>query len=110
MVSNYTAQNLYFGYKCGKNSYEIYEAQAAAIKWIFHLYLNNNSLSDISESLQELKICSPRNKLVWGKQIISNILSNPVYVGTDDYPQIITKEDFDAAQVIKAKNTKCRKK
>ena len=57
-----------------------------------------------------IKICSPRNKLVWGKQIISNILSNPVYVGTDDYPQIISKEDFDAVQKIKAKNTKCRKK
>jgi hypothetical protein len=60
--------------------------------------------------LQELKICSPRNKLVWGKQIISNILSNPVYVGTDVYPQIISKEDFDAVQEIKAKNTKgCKK-
>ena len=27
-----------------------------------------------------------------------------------DYPQIISKEDFDAVQEIKAKNTKCRKK
>lgn len=110
MASNVTAQNIFYGYKCGENSYETDEVQAAAVKFIFHLYLHNNSLSAILESLKDFKLKSPRNKSVWGKQTVSNILSNPVYVGTDIYPQIISKEDFDAVQEIKAKNTKgCKK-
>lgn len=109
MASNITSQNIFYGYKCDENSYKIDELKASAIKFIFHLYLNNNSLSAIIESLRDFKVKSPRKKSIWGKQTISNILSNPVYVGTDEYPQIISKEDFEAVQEIKAKNTKGRK-
>ncbi len=38
-----------------------------------------------------------------GKQTISNILSNPHYLGSEDYPKIIERDLFDRVQTRKAK-------
>lgn len=110
MKSNITAQNLFFGYKCGADSFEIYEGQAATVTLIYNYYIEGKSLSEIADILQGIGVPSPRNKTKWGKQILSNILSNPVYLGTEEYPAIISVELYNKIQEIKAKNTKPRKK
>jgi len=49
-----------------------------------------------------MNIPSPQNKKVWGKQTISNILSNPHYLGSDEYPKIIEQDLFDRVQARKS--------
>lgn len=110
MKQNITAQNIFFGYKCGEESFEIYTEQALIVEVIFRFYADGKSLLEIADILHKTKVFSPRNRPTWGKQTLSNILSNPVYLGTEEYPAIISEELFNKVQEIKAKNTRCRKK
>lgn len=80
----------------------LYEGQAAVVKLIFMQYLNGRGLRGIKEMLEAIGVPSPYNRRNWNPQAISNILSNPHYIGDDIYPQIITQEMFDKAQKMKA--------
>ena len=92
-----------FGYKRNAhNEIEIYEGQAAVVKMIYIQYLSGHGLRAIKEMLEGLGVPSPNNRKSWGIQAISNILSNPHYTGDEVYPQIITPENFEKAQGIKA--------
>lgn len=91
-----------FGYNRAANGDMIVnEGQTAAVKLIFSYYLEGKSLADIKGLLESLQIPSPQNKLCWGKQTLSNILSNPHYLGSEDYPSIVTKTEFDQVQELK---------
>ena len=92
-----------FGYNRHENRIVINEGQAACVKLIFDYYLQGNSLSQIKAILEGLGIPSPQNKPTWGKQALSNILSNPHYLGSEGYPLIITQEVFDKVQELKTK-------
>ena len=54
-------------------------------------YLEGKSLADIKTILESIAILLPQNKSRWGKQTLSNILSNYHYIGTEDYPTILSK-------------------
>ena len=110
MEQKVTAQNIFYGYKCGKESFEINEGRAAVVKLIYMSYSDGKSLTEIAEILEGIGVLSPRKKTKWGKQILSNILSNPVYLGTEEYPAIISEELYNKVQEIKVKNTKGRKR
>jgi hypothetical protein len=99
-----------FGYtRNAFNKIVIYREQAEVVKLIFELYAMKQSLSSISKSLEMYHIPSPSNKPVWGRQIISNILSNENYLGNDNYPQIIDQELWNSAQRIKSSNKYSRR-
>ena len=104
MNPNSPQKRMAFGYNRDYGKIVINEGQAAAVKLIFMYYLDGNSLAEIKDILEGLGIPSPQNKPKWGKQVLSNILSNVHYLGSDIYPPIITQADFDKAQEIK--NTK----
>ena len=92
-----------FGYNRGPiNQVILHSGQAAAVKLIFQLYSEGSSIAKIAEILESADIPSPQNKPKWGKQTISNILSNPHYLGDDIYPEIIEKGLFDEVQKRKA--------
>ena len=65
-------------------------------------YIDGFGLRSIKELLERFDIPSPYNRKISGLQTIANILSNPHYVGDDVYPRIITKQQYDSAQKIKA--------
>ena len=90
-----------FGYNRNAIAIVINEGQAACVKMIFDYYLQGKSLSEIKSILEDVGIPSPQNKPTWGKQTLSNILSNPHYLGSEEYPQIITQEIFDKVQELK---------
>ena len=92
-----------FGYNRHENRIVINDGQAACVKLIFDYYLQGNSLSQIKAILEGLGIPSPQNKPTWGKQALSNILSNPHSVGSEEYPMIITQDVFDKVQELKTK-------
>ena len=92
-----------FGYNRHENRIVINEGQAACVKLIFDYYLQGNSLSQIKAILEGLGIPSLQNKPTQGKQALSNILSNPHHLESEEYPMIITQEVFDKVQELKTK-------
>ena len=92
-----------FGYNRDENKIVVNEGQAACVKMIFDYYLEGKSLSAIKEILEGVGIPSPQNKPTWGKQTLSNILSNPHYLGSEEYPLIISQDIFDKVQELKTK-------
>ena len=48
-------------------------------------------------------------KAVWNKNMVCRVLENQKYIGENDYPQIITSEDFNMAARIKAERNTYRK-
>lgn len=105
MNPNSEQKRIAFGYNREYGKIVCYETQALCVKLIFMFYLEGRSISNIKEVLESIGLPSPKNNPKWGKQVIANILSNPHYTGTDGYPQIITPEDFEEVQKIKASKT-----
>lgn len=101
MNPNSPQKRIAFGYNREFEKIVINKGQAAAVKLIFMYYLEGKSLGEIKDILEGLNIPSPQNRSTWGKQLLSNILSNAHYLGSDVYPIIITQEDFDKVQEIK---------
>ena len=65
-----------FGYmRLANNQIAIHEGQAAALKLIYAM------LAEIKDILEGMSIPSPQNRKNWGKQCLSNLLSNPHYLG-----------------------------
>lgn len=91
-----------FGYNHDYGNIVINEGQAAAVKLIYTWYAEGRGLGEIKATLEGMRIPSPPNKPTWGKQVLSKILSNPHYLGSDIYPVIISQELFDTVQTIKS--------
>lgn len=95
-----------FGYeRLSDNTIGIQEGQAAALQLIYGMYEEGKSLAEIKTILEGLNIPSPYNRRTWGKQTISNLLSNPHYLGLEQYPALISRELFDCVQQIKGQRT-----
>ncbi len=91
-----------FGYyRNPNNGISVYIEQAAVVKMIFIYYDQGMGLGTIKEKLEKGRISSPHNGEKWSRQTISNILSNPHYLGDEVYPQIIPQELFDSVQKMK---------
>lgn len=106
MNPNAKQKRIAFGYeRLGNNKIVIHEGHAAALQLIYRMYAEGKSLAAIKDIMEGMNIPSPYNKPTWGKQAISNLLSNPRYLGSDVYPALISKELFDRVQVIKATRT-----
>ena len=103
MNPNSNQKRIAFGYdRSSDNKIIKNETQAAAVRQIFQYYAAGKSLYEIKGLIESQGILSPHNKTTWGKQTLSNILSNPHYIGDEHYPVIISEELFQRAQMIKA--------
>ena len=91
-----------FGYNRDYEHIIINERQAATVKLIYTWYAEGKGLGEIKMLLEGMNIPSPQNKPTWGKQALANILANPHYLGSEDYPAIISQELFDTVQTIKS--------
>ncbi len=105
MNPNSTQKRIAFGYNRNYGKIVLNEGQAAAVKLIFMYYLEGKSLGEIKDILEGMNIPSPYNKRTWGKQMLSNLLSNPHYLGSEIYPALISQEQFDQVQGIKVQRT-----
>lgn len=77
---------------------ELHPLEAPLVRAIFQTYISCASLQQISDILYAKQIHSPNGKERWGRQAISNLLSNEKYMGNDYYPEIVSKEIFEQAQ------------
>ena len=105
MNPNSKQKRIAFGYNRDYGKIVLHEGQAAAVKLIFRYYLEGKSLGEIKDILEGMNVPSPYNRRTWGKQTISNLLSNPHYLGSEIYPALISQEQFDYVQGIKAQRT-----
>ncbi len=104
MNSASNQKRIAFGYNRNEaNKIELHLGQAAAVELIYKSYIGGMSIAEIVGMLEGIAAPSPQNKPKWGKQAIANTLSNPHYLGDDNYPKIIDFELFNEVQELKAK-------
>lgn len=89
-----------YGYKLsfmGKK--EIHEERAAVVRMIYEKYIGGMNRYTIMLYLAEHGILRPRGDSTnWQYSMVSRILGDERYVGNERYPQILTREIFEAAQ------------
>lgn len=92
-------RNIPFGYCIRGGEYAVNEQEADAIRQIFARYIGGDSLKTIAAKMTvPYNACKP----VWNKNMVSRVLENRRYLGENGYPTIISQEDFDTANQIKA--------
>lgn len=92
-----------FGYKYGDNGYyEIVEPFAAIIRRIFNEYLKQTPIRQITRKLNEEGIKSPKG-VNWDHSIVTHILKNEKYCGSENYEGIINEDIFLKAQELREK-------
>lgn len=92
-------RNIPFGYCITNGEYAVNDAEAEAIRQIFAQYIGGDSLKTIAA---QITVPYNTNKPVWNKNMVSRVLENRRYLGENGYPIIISQEDFDTANQIKA--------
>ena len=88
--------NIPFGYSISQGRANVNPEEVGKLKKLFQLYLEGLSMKE----------CVDMTGIPHAKQTCRNMLSNPVYLGTDFYPQIIDGGLFDSVQ----KALLCRKR
>ncbi len=92
-------RNIPFGYCIRGGEYAVNEQETDAIRQIFARYIGGDSLKTIAAQMTvPYNTCKP----VWNKNMVSRVLENRRYLGENSYPAIISQEDFDTANQIKA--------
>lgn len=86
------------GYRIRNGKVEIDSKREQVVQEIFDEYEKGSSLLKIAESLVERKVENGKGKINWTHVSIGKILENHNYLGTDYYPQIISKEQFERVQ------------
>lgn len=129
------ASTICYGYKASHaGKLAIDPAEADTVLFIFHRFMNGDSLGKISDALARKGIDSPTGKATWSRETISKLLANEKYVGdvvlgkTDvidgvqvkshdsgkqvlmraHHPAIISHELFNAVQREKNKRSRRR--
>ncbi len=95
-----------FGYCMVNGKYALNAPEADAVQKIFADYIGGKSLKTIAA---EMQIPYNMGKAVWNKNMVCRVLENRKYIGENDYPQIITAEDFEQAAYIKVERNTYRK-
>lgn len=85
-----------------KNTYTINEKESKIVQMIFDYYTDPNSsyegINGIAEHLTELKIPTKKNKGVWHRQVVRQILMNEAYTGNYYQNRFDTVGDYVARQ------------
>ena len=92
-------RNIPFGYCIMNGKYVVNEQEAEVVQQIFARYIGGDSLKTIAEQITvPYNSCKPK----WNKNMVSRVLVNRRYLGENGYPAIISQEDFDNANQMKA--------
>lgn len=127
------ASTVCYGYKVSHTGELVIDpTEATIVLFIFHQFMNGDSLGKISDALARMDIASPTGKARWSHETISKLLANEKYVGDvvlgktnvingaqvkshdiskqvlmrAHHPAIISRELFDAIQQEKSKRSR----
>lgn len=80
--SSAKASTICYGYKVTQSGKLVIDAiEANIVLFIFHSFINGDSLGRISDALARMGISSPTGRATWSRETISKLLSNEKYVG-----------------------------
>ena len=76
------ASAICYGYKVSRaGELMVDPTEASTVLFIFHHFMNGDSLGKISDALACKGIASPSGKATWSRETISKLLANEKYVG-----------------------------
>ncbi|WP_300417278.1 recombinase family protein [uncultured Oscillibacter sp.] len=76
------ASTVCYGYKVSRaGELMIDPIEANTVLFIFHRFMNGDSLGKISDALARKGIVSPTGRVTWSRETISKLLANEKYVG-----------------------------
>ena len=76
------ASTVCYGYKVSRAGELVIDpAEADTVLFIFHHFMNGDSLGKISDALARKGIVSPTGRATWSRETISKLLANEKYVG-----------------------------
>ena len=90
-----------FGYKIADGKIVVSTEQTDIVCRIFEAYIEGRTLQQIADELSNQKILYRPDAARWNKNMVSRILFNADYCGTDEYPQIISIEQLTAAARVR---------
>ena len=129
------ASTVCYGYEVSRTGeLVINPAEANIVLFIFHHFMNGDSLGKISNTLVHMGITSPTGRTTWSRETISKLLANEKYMGDvvlgktnvvngvqvkshdvskqvlmrAHHPAIISRELFNAVQQQKQKRSRSR--
>lgn len=87
-----------FGYMIQDGLIQPHSQEADVVRYIFGQYLAGDSLLAIAEDMTRQGICYHSHTAEWNKNMVKRILENSKYIGADNWPRLVSDEDFTAAQ------------
>lgn len=90
-----------FVYQISGGRITVNDSEADIVKYIFRSYIGGASFNDIKLNLLNQPVSYDGDK-AWNKNMIARILGDRRYVGTDVYPSILPREEFEAAESIRS--------
>lgn len=89
-----------FGYQIYSGRITVNDSEADIVKYIFRSYIGGASFNDIKLSLLNQPVSYDGDK-AWNKNMIARILGDRRYVGTNVYPPILPRKEFEVAESIR---------
>ena len=89
-----------FGYQIYSGRITVNDSEADIVKYIFRAYIGGASFNHIKLSLLNRPVAYDVDK-AWNKNMIARILGDRRYVGTNVYPPILPRKEFEAAESIR---------
>lgn len=129
------ASTVCYGYKVSCTGELVIDpTEANIVLFVFHHFMNGDSLGKISDTLARMGIVSPTGRATWNRETISKLLANEKYIGDvilgktnvvdgvqvkshdaskqvlmrAHHPAIISHELFNAVQREKRKRSRSR--
>lgn len=80
--SSAKASTVCYGYKVSHTGELVIDpTEATIVLFIFHHFMNGDSLGKISNALANMGIVSPTGRATWSRETISKLLANEKYIG-----------------------------
>ena len=75
------ASTVCYGYKAARTGELVIDpTEANTVLFIFHHFMNGDSLGKISGALAHMGIVSPSGRAIWSRETISKLLANEKYI------------------------------
>ena len=87
-----------FGYLIRDGLIQPHPQEADAVRYIYGQYLAGASLLAIAEDMTRRGIRYHQHTAEWNKNMVKRILENTKYTGADNYPRLVSDDNFAAAQ------------
>lgn len=95
-------RTILYGYRKEHLSFHIIPEEADIVRMIFREYISGRAMKSIADELTVKKVVYYKDKSTWTKNAVCRILENEHYAGDLEYPAIISREDYETANAMKA--------